>query len=120
MLTALRQHPASLLLALAGTCAGVQADESGPDAVSFLAFESVLDGKCQILSDGGKLRILRNTHPDIAVDFRLMRVFAGVPQGLTTGRAAPAGDPVKLGCTLVDGRNQDWTVDRARFAAEES
>ena len=120
MLNALRHHPTALLLLLSSTCAAPQAGETGPDPVSFLAFESVLDGKCQILSEGGKLRILRNTHPDTAVDFRLTRVFAGVPQGLTTGRAAPAGEPVKLGCTLVDGRNQDWTVDRARFAAEES
>ena len=40
-------------------------------------FESVNDGRCQILSDGGKLRILRNTHDERDIDYRLTRMFAG-------------------------------------------
>lgn len=86
------------------------------DAGQFLAFESIGDGRCLNLSEGGKLRILRNTHGERAIHYRVMRLFAGNhPQGLATGIAPANGDPVPLGCTRVDGRLQDWTVERARF-----
>ena len=93
-----------------------EASPSTDDASQFLAFESVGDGRCLNLSEGGKLRILRNTHGERAIHYRVMRVFAGNhPQGLATGIAPANGEPVPLGCTRVDGRVQDWTVDRARF-----
>ena len=100
-------------LGLAGSAA---ASVAGDDARRHLVFESVGDGRCQNLSDGGKLRVLRNLHPERAISFRLVRLFAGEhPQGLTTGLAPAGGEPVPLGCTLVDGRTQDWRVDKARF-----
>jgi hypothetical protein len=95
------------------------ADESA-GAASYLVFESVADGRCQILSNGGKLRVLRNQHAQTAIDFRLMRVFAGKPQGLSTGIAEPGATPFKLGCTRVDGRAQDWVIERARFKQEDA
>lgn len=86
------------------------------DSDQYLAFESVGDGRCQILSDGGKLRILRNLHPERAIRYRLLRLFAGGhPQGLTAGTAPAGGEPVPLGCTLVDGRVQDWQLVKAHF-----
>ena len=88
------------------------------DASDYLTLESVLDGRCQILSEGGKLRVLLNSHTHADINFRLMRVFAGKPQGLTTGVVAPNNQPTKLGCTRVDGREQDWVVERAHFGEE--
>lgn len=87
-------------------------------AASYLTFESVSDGRCQILSEGGKLRIMHNRHPRSAIRFRLMRVFAGKPQGLSTGTAETGEQPTKLGCTRVDGREQDWIIERASYLEE--
>ena len=87
------------------------------DAAAYLEFASKLDGRCQILSEGGKLRVLRNTHADHAIKYRLVRQFVGVAQGLSVGIAPPGGEIVKLGCTRVDGRQQEWIVERANFIA---
>ena len=103
-------------LACSGSFAAAQATGSEVDAASHLVFESVLDGRCQILSDGGKLRRVLNTHPTRAIRYRAIRVFAGgIRQGRVTGRVPPANEPVKLGCTKVDGRAQDWELERAHF-----
>ncbi|MEQ8231796.1 MAG: hypothetical protein RLW61_15760 [Gammaproteobacteria bacterium] len=104
---------AALVVLLLPTIAAASAG----DATSFLTFESVNDGRCLNLSEGGKLRILRNTHSERDIEYRLTRMFAGNhPQGLSKGRAPAGGEAVKLGCTRVDGREQDWVVERARFA----
>jgi hypothetical protein len=100
---------ASLLV----VCPAVAARTDIPN--TYLEFESVGDGRCQILSKGGKLRVLHNRHPKLTIDFRLTRIFAGKPQGLSTGIAEPNAPPVKLGCTRVDGREQDWVLERVRF-----
>ncbi len=90
-------------------------------AADALAFESVLDGRCQILSDGGKLRVVRNTDPARRVRYRLVRVFADTPQaGRVTGELGPGEGPVKLGCTRVDGREQRWEVLSAEFIDSET
>jgi len=106
---------AGLVLGLFVAAASSASAESG--ATAFLALESVNDGRCQNLSQGGKLRILRNTHDERDISYRLIRMFAGNhPQGRSVGRAPAGGAAVKLGCTRVDGREQDWVVERARFA----
>ncbi len=88
----------------------------GADAASFLEFESVPDGRCQILSAGGKLRVVHNRHTERSIDFRLTRLFAGNhPQGLVVGQLAAGETGMKLGCTEVDGRKQDWVIERARY-----
>ncbi len=88
-----------------------------PGAIAFLEFATKLDGRCQILSAGGKLRVLRNTHAEKAIKYRLVRMFVGVAQGLSVGVVPPGGEVVKLGCTRVDGRQQEWIVERASFIA---
>lgn len=104
------------LFALCGTATSAADGTAVVPAGDYLELESVVDGRCQILSEGGKLRVLRNTHPERAVAYRLLRVFAGDhPQGLVTGVAPPGSAVVKLGCTKVDGRVQDWQVQRADF-----
>lgn len=86
----------------------------------FLTFETVLDGKCHILSEGGKLVLLRNTHPTRAIAYRLERRFVNRPQGLMDGTIGPGAETQKLGCDRVGGRAQTWKVKRAEFAQEKS
>ena len=84
-------------------------------AANFIKFESVLDGKCHILSEGGKLTLMRNTHPDKAIRYRLERLFVERPQGLMDGVIPPGKDAQKLGCDRVGGRPQRWRVKYASF-----
>lgn len=101
------------LLPVARTAAGADQDS----AANFIEFESVADGRCQVLSEGGKLRLLHNRHGERAVAYRLIRVFGqGHRQGQVVGTAPAGGEPVPLGCTRVDGRPQDWALERATFS----
>ncbi len=93
--------------------------DAAQDPAGYLEFSSQLDGKCQILSDGGKLHLMRNTHPSQAIRYRLIRTFAGRPQaGRVTGTIAGEA-VVKLGCTRVDGREQRWQIERLEFTEAE-
>lgn len=112
---------APLLLLLAGRAGLALGEEVSPrPASAFLEFEPVLDGKCHILSEGGKLVLLRNTHPTRAIAYRLERRFVKLPQGLMDGTIGPRAEPQKLGCDTVGGRPQTWQVKRAEFAQETS
>lgn len=109
---------ATLLFAPLALLAAAAASEAPAEAASnYLKFSSRLDGKCQILSDGGKLRVMENTHPSRAIRFRLIRIFADKPQpGRAMGTIAPGDEPRALGCTLVNGWEQRWEVQVAEFA----
>jgi len=85
------------------------------EAEDALVFEALNDGRCQILSAGGKLVVLRNTHREHAVRYRLVRLFTGVPQGRLDGEIQPGEAPQKLGCNRVNGRLQSWKVERAKL-----
>ena len=86
-------------------------------AAEYLEFLSIQDGHCHNLSEGGQLCLLKNNHPTKKIKFRLERYFVGVRQpGLVVGVIGPGGEPVRLGCTRVDGREQDWKVRLATFA----
>ena len=119
MVGSTHRHCAGIvLLAMA---AGVRAETSPavaqPAAAGFIEFQSEADGRCQILSEGGKLRVLYNRHDSRAIDYRLMRVFGdGHRQGWVVGTAPAGGERVPLGCTRVDGRPQDWQLERATFS----
>lgn len=117
-------RPRPLLIGVAASLLSFGAVNAGADgavsAADFLVFESVADGRCQILSDGGKLRVMRNQHDARPIKYRLTRVFVGKPQGLSVGVAEPGNALVKLGCTRVDGRVQDWVVERAHFVTDQS
>lgn len=87
----------------------------GADPKVALEFEEKLDGRCYILSSGGKLVVMHNRDSQQAVKYRLIRMFADLPQmGRTVGTIAP-GESIKLGCSEVDGRYQHWVVERASF-----
>ena len=95
-------------------CAVASTDEPTPPQL--LEFQSEPDGRCQILSEGGKLRVLYNRHASRAIDYRLIRVFGdGHRQGRVVGTAPAGGERVPLGCTRVDGHPQDWQLERANF-----
>ncbi|MGH8595593.1 MAG: hypothetical protein ACREXT_02920, partial [Gammaproteobacteria bacterium] len=109
-----------ILLGVFAITAGVLAEQGIRDdsAAAYLEFENVLDGRCYILSEGGKLTLLRNKHPSKSINYRLLRVFANKGQGLITGIVPANGATQKLGCDKVDRRPQTWRVDRARFIEE--
>ncbi len=90
-------------------------DAAAEPARDFLVFEAIADGKCQILSDGGKLVQVRNRHPSRRIRYRFVRYFAEVPQGRSVGVLEPDDAIQKLGCNRVDGRPQRWEVERAQF-----
>ncbi|MDA0821471.1 MAG: hypothetical protein O3C28_03500 [Proteobacteria bacterium] len=90
-------------------------------AESFLSFEDQADGRCQNLSSGGKLTVIRNAHPTKTIRFRLIRYFVDVRQeGRATGVLLPDSEPAKIGCNRVDGRRQRWVVEKAEFLSEQS
>ncbi len=94
--------------------AGSSTVEQSPE--DYLEFESVLDGKCQILSKGGKLRTVINNHPDKSIKYRFTRMFAGKRQAsMAAGTIEPGEKPVKLGCTEVDGYEQTWEIKVVKF-----
>ncbi len=109
---------AALLICATAPASGSVPEDSGA-AVSFLSFENRIDGRCHNLSEGGKLTVMHNNHPKKAIQFRLIRYHVDVPQwGRATGTAVPGESPVKLGCTLVGGREQRWVIERAQFTTE--
>jgi hypothetical protein len=109
---------AALITSLTFPAHGSAPEDRGT-AANFLTFETKIDGRCHNLSEGGKLAVMRNNHPTETIDFRLIRYHVDVPQwGRVTGTAAPGGPPVKLGCTLVGGREQRWVIERAQFTTE--
>ncbi len=91
-------------------------DVSAP--LEWLRFETVLDGRCQNLSEGGKLIVMHNDHPSRTIRYRLLRLHVDRPQGLMDGSILPREPAQKLGCDRVGGRPQTWQIKRAQFATE--
>lgn len=91
-------------------------DETDP--LPWLRLESVLDGRCHNLSEGGKLTVMHNEHPSRVIRYRLMRLHVDRPQGLIDGSIKPGEPAQKLGCDKVGGRAQTWQIKRAQFVSE--
>lgn len=86
------------------------------DPRSYLEFVANLDGKCTILSAGGRLQSIKNNHLSKPIRYRLVRYIAGKPQpSFTAGTVEPAGQTSALGCDRVDGQDQSWRLDSARY-----
>ena len=100
---------AALISSLAGAPAGAS---EGVEAL--LRLEPRADGKCQNLSEGGKLVVLRSSS-ERTISYRLVRYFAEVPQTPIVGRITPDEPEQPLGCDRVDGRVQRWSIKRANF-----
>ena len=99
---------------LSTVCRSTWAVETA-SAEAFVSFEYRPDGKCQILSEGGKLVVLHNSHPNREISYRLVRYFAGVPQTRVVGQLKASSAGEALGCNRVDGRDQLWKIERASF-----
>jgi hypothetical protein len=111
----MRAYYLLLLILPLNAVASADQTELREDAGQYLDFVSELDGRCHNLSEGGKLRVMHNSHPDHPIKYRLVRMFAGKPQmGLAIG-TIQAAESKKLGCTRVDGREQTWVVERAEL-----
>jgi len=109
-------NPSFIIDSVADEAAEAAVVDGGKMPADYLKFWSELDGKCQILSDGGKLRMMENTHPNKSIKFLLSRLFAGVRQpGYAKGILNPEDEPKQLGCTRVQNRDQTWLVVRAEF-----
>lgn len=88
---------------------------AGEDAGSHLEFFTQFDGRCQGLRRGD-IRMLRNTHPSRAIRYRMVRFVSGVRQGgPIAGRIDPGGEGERLGCSIIDGREQVWTIIKADY-----
>ena len=106
------------LTLLLPTLALANAPPANAPAQDFLVIASEADGKCQNLSEGGKLVVIRNVDPARSIAYRLVRTFAKVPQSRVVGVLAPGDAAQRLGCNRVDGREQGWRVERATFNKE--
>lgn len=85
-------------------------------AADYLEFASELDNLCQKRSPSGRLRLVRNLHPDRSIKFRFVRVFSNVRQpGFARGTLEPNAEPTQLGCTKISGRDQTWEIVKAEF-----
>ena len=94
--------------------AALPAAGEGGEARDQLRLEARADGKCQNLSEGGKLVVLRSTSAR-PINYRLVRYFAEVPQSPIVGRISAEEPEHPLGCNRVDGRIQRWTIKRASY-----
>lgn len=68
----------------------------------------------------GKMVMLRNTHPDRGISYRMARMVGKVRQGgLTVGTVRPTGadgeNDDALGCEDIDGLKQSWQMLRAKY-----
>lgn len=107
---------AALSLATTAALAGQNGGKPG-DAKSFLELKKQPDNHCMLRDPRGKLVVLINQHPSKAIGYRIVRLFAGhVQPGLTVGVIAANSDPVALGCSIIDNREQRWEVRSAHFA----
>lgn len=103
-----------LLAAHPALADGVNHNRKAPQ--HYLEFLDQQDATCYNLSQGGRLHLLKNTHPSQRIRFRLLRYFIHVKQpGLVQGIIEPKDKPIELGCTLVDGRKQWWEIYSASF-----
>jgi len=89
---------------------------AGDDPRSYLEFIANSDGKCTILSAGGRLQSIKNNHRLKTIRYRLVRYIAGKPQpSFTSGTVGPVGQMSALGCDRVDDQDQRWRLESARY-----
>jgi hypothetical protein len=104
-----------LVLVLAQTAPASDEGLARADPRSYLEFVAKIDGKCHILSAGARLQSIKNNHDSRAIRYRLVRYIAGKPQpSYTTGTVA-SGRMSALGCDRVQGQEQSWRLDSARY-----
>lgn len=95
------------------------ATQAPQEPINYLEIYEVNSARCQSLRRG-KMRMLRNVHPTQKIRYHMTRSLAGKRQaGLIRDTIYPADEKAEeaeaLGCELLDGMQQEWTVTRAEF-----
>lgn len=86
----------------------------------YLEIYKEFSGRCQGLRRGD-IRMLRNTHPGKTIEYRMIRLLGGLRQAsLIEDIIKPGDEGQKLGCEILDGREQTWEIVRARFVEPET
>lgn len=86
------------------------------EPLDFLEQYKEFSGKCMGLRRGD-MRMIRNTHPDKAIQFRMVRLLGGQRQAsIIRDTIEPGAEGQKLGCELLDDREQTYEIVQARFA----
>jgi len=103
----------SLPLAAAPAYPSEQSNADGP--ADYLEMYKEFDGRCQGLRRGD-IRMIRNTHPSRSIEFRMVRMLGDKRQAsLIRDTIKPRDEGQRLGCEILDGREQTWKIIRARF-----
>ena len=106
------------VLSLGTTAAQANQGGASADATAYLELQAQPDNHCMLRDPTGKLVVLINKHPSKAIRYRVVRVFAGhIQPGMGVGIIAAGSDPVPLGCSVIDQREQHWEVRSAQFTA---
>jgi len=85
----------------------------------YLEMTKEFSGKCMGLRRGD-MRVLVNNHPDKTIQYRLIRKVAGQRQAsIIQDTIKPGSEGHKLGCELLDDREQTWEIVRAQYVEEE-
>lgn len=107
-----------LALATPASLADAEAEaeaDAGEGAASAVAFELQDNARCHNLSPGGKMTFIRSTDPDRVLRVRLIRYFSDAPQpGRVDVVLSPGEEPREIGCNQLDGRPQEWRVERVK------
>ena len=87
------------------------------DAGDYIEFVHDHDSQCVMRN--GKMQQVRNSHATRKIKLYLYRFFANKRQpGRTVEVLLPEGEPVSLGCTVIDGSPQHWEIAKARFVGD--
>ena len=86
------------------------------EPIDFLEQYKEFSGKCMGLRRGD-MRMIRNTHPEKSIQFRMIRLLGGQRQAsIIRDTIEPGAEGQKLGCETLDDREQTYEIVQARFA----
>lgn len=95
-----------------------QAEQQPEAPAGYLEMIKEFSGKCMGLRRGD-MRVLVNNHPDKTLQYRLVRKLSGKRQAsIIQDTIKPGNEGHKLGCELLDDREQTWEIVRAQYVEE--
>lgn len=95
-----------------------QAEQQPQDPAGYLEMTKEFSGKCMGLRRGD-MRLIVNNHPDKTIQYRLIRKLGGKRQAsIIQDTIKPGSEGHKLGCELLDDREQTWEIVRAQYVEE--
>ena len=91
-----------------------QASHASEDAAQHIDFSYDFDSKCVVRN--GKMLLIKSNHAQRTIKVYLQRYFAEKRQpGRTVQVLKPGDEAVGLGCTMIDGKPQDWKLIKATY-----